>query len=131
MTQVSVIRPGNLPVATEAPETGALPHSIEAEQQLGRRAAPAVRHAPRQLGHDGPPLGHLRGEGKRIVGYAAALIDTLDPHGSPSMRQDLVAGRPLELSLFAGTVIPLAEKFGIDVPVNRRLFERLSVAGFA
>ncbi len=58
-----------------------------------------------------------------------ALIDTLDPAGSPSMRQDLVAGRPLELELFAGTVLELAARHGIDVPTNRHIAERLGGGG--
>ncbi|MDI9469864.1 MAG: 2-dehydropantoate 2-reductase [Bacillota bacterium] len=53
------------------------------------------------------------------------LIDTLDPDGSPSMRQDLVAGRPLELELFAGTVLKIAAKHGLDVPTNRRIARQL------
>ena len=51
------------------------------------------------------------------------LIDTLSPDGMPSMRQDGLAGRYSEVELFAGTVLEKAEKLGIDVPVNRFLYE--------
>jgi 2-dehydropantoate 2-reductase len=50
------------------------------------------------------------------------LIDGLDPNGMPSMRQDGLAHRKSELALFAGTVIALADKHGVDVPVNKRIF---------
>ena len=55
-----------------------------------------------------------------------AIIDTLSPSGMPSMRQDTLARRATEVELFAGTVIRKAEKLGIDAPVNRRLFERIT-----
>lgn len=51
------------------------------------------------------------------------LIDTLSPDGMPSMRQDGLAGRYSEVELFAGTVLKKAEKLGVDVPVNRYLYE--------
>ena len=56
---------------------------------------------------------------------AIALIDTLDPAASPSMRQDLLARRPSEVALFAGTVLRYAAKHGIPVPVNRRYADRI------
>ena len=54
-----------------------------------------------------------------------ALVDTLSPSGMPSMRQDGLAHRKSEVELFAGTVIHLAEKHGIDVPVNRKIYEAI------
>lgn len=51
-----------------------------------------------------------------------ALVDTLNPDGMPSMRQDGVAGRYSEVELFAGTVIKMAEKHRLDVPVNKALY---------
>lgn len=54
------------------------------------------------------------------------LIDTLSPDGMPSMRQDGLAGRYSEVELFAGTVLEKAEKLGIDVPVNRFLYETVT-----
>ena len=53
------------------------------------------------------------------------LVDTLSPSGMPSMRQDGLAHRKSEVELFAGTVIALAEKHGIDVPVNRKIYETI------
>lgn len=54
-----------------------------------------------------------------------ALIKTLQPEGYPSMRQDAVAKRKSEVELFAGTVMKVAEKHGVDVPVNRFYYERI------
>jgi 2-dehydropantoate 2-reductase len=41
------------------------------------------------------------------------------------MQQDVEAGRKTEVELFAGTVIRLAEKHGLDVPVNRALYDEI------
>ena len=51
-----------------------------------------------------------------------ALLRSLDPELYPSMRQDAIAKRPSEVELFSGTVIRLAEKNGISVPVNERYY---------
>ena len=53
------------------------------------------------------------------------LIDSLNPDGMPSMRQDGLARRPSEVEFFAGTVIRRAEAAGLDVPVNRELYRGL------
>jgi len=52
-------------------------------------------------------------------------VDTLSDHGRTSMLQDVLAGRKTELELFGAQVITLAEKHGIEVPVNRVLVECL------
>lgn len=51
------------------------------------------------------------------------LIDHMNPKGMPSMRQDGLAHRKSEIELFAGTVIALANKHKMDVPVNKRIYE--------
>jgi len=53
------------------------------------------------------------------------LLSTLNPKGKPSMRQDVEAQRPSEVGLFAGTVLALAQKHGLDMPVNRMLLKRV------
>ena len=59
------------------------------------------------------------------LGYWLGILATLNPEGKPSLRQDLEAGRCTEVGLFAGTVLELGEKHGIDCPVNRMLYERI------
>ena len=51
------------------------------------------------------------------------ILEGLNPDGYPSMRQDAVAKRYSEVELFAGTVLKLAAKHGIDTPVNKRFYE--------
>ena len=53
------------------------------------------------------------------------ILDTLSKTNKPSMRQDVEAKRPSEVGLFAGTVLALADKYGLDTPVNRMLFDRI------
>ena len=54
-----------------------------------------------------------------------AILRTLSPEGMPSMRQDAVSRRPSEVEMFAGTVIPMAERHGLPVPANRFLYEKI------
>jgi len=53
------------------------------------------------------------------------LIGTLDPNGMPSMRQDGLLRRKSEVELFSGTVLSLAKKHGVEVPVNRKIYETI------
>ena len=55
------------------------------------------------------------------------IIGTLSPEGTPSMGQDRINRKPSEVELFAGTVMRLAEKHGLYMPVNRFLYERVQV----
>lgn len=52
-----------------------------------------------------------------------ALIDTLDPEGMPSMRQDGLHKRKSEVELFSGTVLALGKKHGVDTPINKKIYE--------
>lgn len=53
------------------------------------------------------------------------ILDGLDPKSMPSMRQDGLAHRPSEVDLFAGTVLELAEHYGMQAPVNRKLYQTI------
>lgn len=53
------------------------------------------------------------------------LLKTLSPKGMPSMRQDAVARRYSEVEMFSGTVLSLAEKYGLEVPANQFLYSRI------
>lgn len=57
--------------------------------------------------------------------YWLGVLQGLSPMGKPSMRQDVEAQRLSEVELFSGTVLSLAEKYGIDTPVNRELYRRV------
>lgn len=54
-----------------------------------------------------------------------AVMDALNPEGMPSMRQDGLAHRKSEVEFFAGTVLELAQRFGMRVPVNQRLYDKI------
>ncbi len=58
--------------------------------------------------------------------YWMGILNTLSPDGKPSMRQDVEARRLSELELFAGTVLELGRKHGIDTPVNQEIFDRIT-----
>lgn len=57
------------------------------------------------------------------VDFYIHLMETMDPDGMPSMAQDRICGRPSEVETFSGTVIRCAQKYGLEVPVNRKLYE--------
>ncbi len=56
---------------------------------------------------------------------ALRITAGLNPEGYPSMRQDALAKRYSEVELFAGTVLRIAARHGIEVPVNRFYYNRI------
>lgn len=46
------------------------------------------------------------------------VIKSLSPGGKSSMLQDVEAGRKTEVEIFAGTVVELGRKYGVNTPVN-------------
>lgn len=59
------------------------------------------------------------------INYYIDIIGTLNPEGTPSMGQDRINRKPSEVELFSGTVIQLAKKHKIYVPVNEFLYGRV------
>lgn len=59
------------------------------------------------------------------LNYWLDILDTLNPEGKPSMRQDMEARRYSEVELFSGTVLELGRKYGIATPVNEQLYDRI------
>lgn len=53
------------------------------------------------------------------------IIDSLNPNGMPSMRQDTMSRRKTEIDLFSGTIISLGKKHGIPTPINDFLYKRV------
>ncbi len=68
-------------------------------------------------------LSRLEGTGlkKSDIDNWIEILKTLDPEGKTSMLQDVEAGRRTEVEIFAGTVITLAARHGLEVPVNLNL----------
>lgn len=83
---------------------------------LFRQAMEETRQVLAAMGKD-PGKESLENWMKRIAG--------LDPDSMPSMAQDIVHHRPVELDLFSGTIIPKARQLGIDVPVLEMLAEKI------
>ena len=54
-----------------------------------------------------------------------ALLDSFSPDGKPSMRQDGEAHRKSEVKLFAGTMVRLGQKHGVELPVNTWLYKKV------
>lgn len=57
--------------------------------------------------------------------YYTALMRTLEPDATPSMRQDGMQKRPSEVEMFAGKIIELGKKHNIRVPVNEMLYQKV------
>ena len=53
------------------------------------------------------------------------VIDSLAPDSKPSMRQDGLARRKTEVDMFAGAVMAMADRFGMKVPVNQELYQKV------
>ncbi len=64
--------------------------------------------------------------GEEDLAYWLTVLSGLNREGKPSMRQDLEAGRRSEVELFAGTVIKLGRKYGIDTPVNQEFYDKIT-----
>lgn len=60
------------------------------------------------------------------LNYWLSVLGTLQPQGKPSMRQDVEAMRYSEVELFAGTVLQLGRKYGVDTPVNSKLYREIT-----
>lgn len=59
------------------------------------------------------------------LNFYVNLLKTLDPDGMPSMAQDRINRKLSEVDMFAGNVIELADRYKIQVPANRYLYERV------
>ncbi|KPU45461.1 2-dehydropantoate 2-reductase [Oxobacter pfennigii] len=53
------------------------------------------------------------------------VMNTLSSDGKTSMLQDVEAGRKTEVEMLAGTVCELGEKYNVDTPINRTLFNMI------
>jgi 2-dehydropantoate 2-reductase len=51
-----------------------------------------------------------------------AFTDTLPYDSTSSLARDVMEGKPSEIEYQNGTVVKLAEKFGVNVPVNRFVY---------
>ena len=92
---------------------------VLAEGEANRTLISAMREVVALAGMEGVALTE-----KELNQYVE-LTKTLRPDGTPSMGQDRLNKTPSEVEMFAGTVIELAKKHGIHVPVNQFLYKRV------
>lgn len=59
------------------------------------------------------------------IDYWLELAATFAPEGMTSMRQDMLAKRPTEVELFAGTILRLGQAAGVPTPVNQAIYEQV------
>lgn len=59
------------------------------------------------------------------IGYWLNILDGLNPEGKTSMQQDAEARRYSEIEMLGGTVLKLAEKHGLTLPVNQMLYDKI------
>lgn len=57
--------------------------------------------------------------------YYLDLMEGIDPNACPSMGQDRLNKKRSEVEMFAGEVIKLGKKWGVPVPVNEFLYDRI------
>lgn len=62
---------------------------------------------------------------EKDIEYWLAILDTLNPEGMPSMRQDMLAKRYSEVDIFSGTVIEMGKRHHVRTPVNEMLYKRI------
>ncbi len=60
-----------------------------------------------------------------IVEKTIAVIDTVDYDSTSSLTRDVWEGKPSEIDYQNGTVVKLADKLGVDAPVNRFIYHSL------
>ncbi len=63
--------------------------------------------------------------GDEVIDSAMMVVCKMPSQVKTSMLQDVQAGRETEVDAFAGTVCCLAEKYGLDVPKNKSVLEKL------
>ena len=62
-----------------------------------------------------------------MIDEAISAFYKMIPEGKTSMLQDVEAGRKTEVEMFAGTMIELGKKHGIQTPYNQVMKDMLEV----
>ena len=57
-----------------------------------------------------------------FIDKTMAFVDTYPAGSTSSLTRDVWAGKPSEIEYQNGTVVRLAEKYGIDTPINRFVY---------
>lgn len=98
----------------------------------GRRAEvlrdPLMTQSVRQLMTEAVAVGQAEGAAltNEHIESAIAWLHSVPEGSTTSMRQDRLAGRPLEYDALTGAVVRAAERHGISVPLNRLVLSLLT-----
>ncbi|MFC5801369.1 ketopantoate reductase family protein [Streptomyces formicae] len=111
-----VVPPGGLGAATDAP-FGVL-RSRPGTRQLLVEAMTEIRQVAQAMDIKLPD---------DVVPASMAFLDQQPAGGTTSLHRDLAAGNPSELEAWTGAVVRLGERTGTPTPVNRVLYEVLSL----
>jgi ketopantoate reductase len=105
------------------PQMWANPDLVRAFRALVRETDAVAKASGVTVGdYRGFPIRtYLQMTASEHVEYAASLVasslsEPVAPAAFPSMTQDLIAGRQMEVEEVFGDVVTRAERFGIDVP---------------
>ena len=58
---------------------------------------------------------------------ALDFLSRMCDEGKTSMHQDILAGRKTEVDIFAGEIIKLGKKYGIETPYNQIMYEMIKI----
>lgn len=93
--------------------------TVQNEGEARETMIAAMREVITLSGKEGVVLG------EEDLSYWLRILGTLRPEGKPSMAQDMDARRRSEVELFAGAVLELGKKHGIETPVNAKLYQKV------
>jgi 2-dehydropantoate 2-reductase len=92
---------------------------MQQESEIRTRMIEAMEEVVEIARQEGVPLT------AEDIRESVALLDTMNPEGMPSMRQDTKAGRKTEVELFSGTICRLGRKYNIPTPVNDFFYQKI------
>jgi 2-dehydropantoate 2-reductase len=97
----------------------------------GLQRSPAAMRLARELMDEAATVAHAEGvaDARGIPDWVEGVVRTLPPEDKTSMLQDVEAGRPSEVDVFAGVVCRLGRAHGIPTPANERALRLLTLGG--
>ncbi len=60
------------------------------------------------------------------IGSYLAILDSLSPSATTSLQRDVAAGKDSEIDGLIYEVVRLADRYGVDVPIYRKIAATLS-----
>lgn len=102
---------------------------VAASQREGLRLLKQANIEPTKIGAVGPPLlPTVIGSPNWLFNNVFLKAWKVDARARSSMADDLKAGRKTEIDYINGELVALAERLGVDAPVNRKIVELIRKA---